>query len=150
MATAIDVAKKILQLAAAEDEPEPMTHLRLQKLLYYVQGWCLGIGGTPMFPDRIEAWAHGPVVRDLFSVFKDYGAAPILPLPDSPKLAPEEEYFVAKVWEAYKGYSAIALRDMTHREQPWIDARGSCAPADKCTNEITHASLRAFFSKAVA
>src|SRR5688572_9971276 len=59
-ASALDVARYLIQLAAAEDEPEELSHLRLQKLLYYVQGWSLAQRGEAMFPDRIEAWAHGP------------------------------------------------------------------------------------------
>ncbi len=40
-----------------------MTHLKLQKLIYYVQGFALVILKTPLFNERMEAWPHGPVVR---------------------------------------------------------------------------------------
>src|SRR5262249_50830431 len=49
VAQAIDVARYLIQLAAAEDEPELLSHLRLQKLLYYVQGWSLAQRRAPMF-----------------------------------------------------------------------------------------------------
>ncbi|HJZ56058.1 MAG TPA: type II toxin-antitoxin system antitoxin SocA domain-containing protein, partial [Gemmataceae bacterium] len=70
MATAMDVARYLLQLAGRGDEPELMTQKRLYKLLYYVQGWTLAWYGRPMFADRIEAWREGPVPPDLYSQFK--------------------------------------------------------------------------------
>ena len=44
----------------------PMSHLKLQKLLYFVQGYHLAYFGKPLFEDDFEAWVHGPVSRKLF------------------------------------------------------------------------------------
>ncbi|MGN6369078.1 MAG: Panacea domain-containing protein [Phycisphaerae bacterium] len=148
MADAFDVAKFLIQLAAAEDEPEQLTHLRLQKLLYYVQGWSLALTDKPMFAGRIEAWAHGPVVKQVYPKFADWGS---LPIPHDKVLAPEklsedEREIIGSVWEAYKGYSASALREMTHSESPWKIARGNIAPEAKCENEITVDLMREHFS----
>ena len=71
MSKALSVAKFLLELAEREDEPDRLSHLRLQKLLYYTQGWSLALRDKALFKDRIEAWAHGPVVKKL------YGASPI-------------------------------------------------------------------------
>ena len=70
MTTALDAARYLVRLGFTPDEPEDsdfLCPLRVQKLLYYVQGWSLGINDVPMFSERIEAWAHGPVVRDLYA-----------------------------------------------------------------------------------
>ena len=150
MATVMDVAKKLLTLSASGEEPDPMTHLRLQKLLYYVQGWSLGVRGVPMFDERIEAWAHGPVVKDLFRTYSDHGGTPIPPPDEAVNLTVEEDAFVESVWEEYKGYSALALRHMTHSEKPWVEARRGYGPADRCCVEITKDALREFFSAAAA
>jgi uncharacterized phage-associated protein len=148
MLRAIDVANRLIHLANAEDEPEHLTHLRLQKLLYYVQGWSLGLRNEPAFEGRIEAWAHGPVVREIYPVFADFGKNPINPDEyENPSLDGVEAEFIAEVWEAYKPYSSSSLREMTHNERPWIVARGSCSPTDKCETEITHAMLREFFKE---
>ena len=77
-ASAETAARYILLLAQnTEQEPELITQLRLHKLLYYAQGWHLGIRGQPLFAERIEAWKHGPVVAPLYPKFADYGAVAI-------------------------------------------------------------------------
>lgn len=148
MADAYEVAKYLLQLAACEDEPEPLTHLRLQKLLYYTQGWSLGLFGTTLFRERIEAWAHGPVVRDVYPRFANFGNQPIPPegIAAAAGLSEDEQEIIGSVWEAYKGFSATSLRDKTHDEPPWKDARKGFSPAEKCENEITPESMHKFFS----
>lgn len=152
MAKAMEVAKCLLRLAECEDEPDRLSHLRLQKLLYYVQGWSLALRKKPMFPERIEAWAHGPVVRDLYRVFKPYedSVIPLSKFDDPPKLTKEEAEFTASVWNTHKGYSASYLRALTHKEDPWLEARGNLDPAAACNNEITHDSMRRFFSRRAA
>jgi uncharacterized phage-associated protein len=144
---AIDVARYLIQLAASDEEPEYLTHLQLQKLLYYVQGWSLGMRGIPAFPSRIEAWAHGPVVRDVYPYFADYGYQPIMnySTPPSDSLNPEDREFIESVWNVYKVYSPSSLREMTHKEAPWLDARKGYGPADRCEVEITQAAMQDFF-----
>ena len=150
MPDAIDVARYLVHLAASEPEPDYLSHMRLQKLLYYTQGWSLALRDRPMFSERIEAWAHGPVVRDVYPHFADFGDTPILPesvaLPQS--LSAEDRSFIDSVWEAYKVYSTISLRRMTHKEAPWRNARGTCGPAERCTTEITQDAMRRFFKQA--
>jgi uncharacterized phage-associated protein len=152
MASALDVARYLVDLAAAESEPDYLSHLRLQKLLYYVQGWSLALRHKPMFSSRIEAWAHGPVVRDLYPKFAGHGMKSLTPedVGEAKSLTKEDRRFIAEVWEVYKDYSATSLRNMTHNEPPWIDARQGCDAVEKCANEITHKAMRLFFTKAIA
>ena len=147
MSMAIDVAKFLLELAEREDEPDRLSHLRLQKLLYYTQGWSLALRDKALFRDRIEAWAHGPVVKKLYPHFASYGNGTI-PSPDfkfSDGLDAEEKELVEAVWDAYKKFSATSLREMSHTEKPWKDTRGTLKPADKCEEEITQAAMKKFF-----
>jgi uncharacterized phage-associated protein len=149
MVRAIDIAKYLIHLAAPEESEDIdcLSHLRLQKLLYYVQGWHLAVCGQPLFPGRIEAWKHGPVVREIYPDFADFGYRAIPPScggePES--LSSREKAFVASVWEHYKGYSATALRDMTHNETPWLKARAGCSPTERSENEIAHEWMIEFF-----
>jgi len=149
MATALDVARHLIKLAAAEEEPEFLSHLKLQKLLYYVQGWSLALRNKPMFDARIEAWSSGPVVRSLYAHFADYGYRPIPPddVGEAVGLSGPEKFFIGSVWEALKGYSASSLRAMTHKEAPWLDARKGLAPAERSNREITRSALKRFFSQ---
>lgn len=147
MTKPFDVARLLIHLAAQEPEPDYLTHLRLQKLLYYVQGWSLATRNRPMFDDRIEAWKNGPVVRSLYPRFAEYGKKPIPPddftTPDG--LDADDRAFVASVWEAYKPYSAPQLWRMTHAERPYLEARGN-VPADaQCDAEISQRTMRDFF-----
>jgi uncharacterized phage-associated protein len=156
MARAFDVANYLIRLGTAEDEPQYLTHLQLQKLLYYTQGWSLALRDAPLFGERIEAWAHGPVVRDVYPAFAAYGSLPITsivattddPGYDCPSdLSDDECDLITAVWSVYKKYSASHLREMTHNERPWIEARGQLGPADRCDREITFASMERYFSK---
>ena len=73
MFSAIDIAiwfilknnAEVLEHEATNDDYEVyegITHLKLQKLLYYAQGVCLAITGNTLFNEEIQAWQHGPVV----------------------------------------------------------------------------------------
>ncbi len=146
MAEAVDIARYLIKLAAAEPEPEYLSHMRLQKLLYYVQGWSLAATSQPAFDSAIEAWAHGPVVRRVYPLFADYGDRPI-PFHESSAhdLRKQIKNLVASVWEGYKQYSAFALRQKTHSEKPWQDARGDLSPDESSDAEITIGSMQKFF-----
>jgi len=150
MAKALDVANFLVRLAAAEDEPDYLTHLRLQKLLYYAQGWSLALRDMPMFSERIEAWVHGPVVPDVYRSLAGSGSDVILAdrFPEPPDLTDEEADFIESVWTAYKDFSAVRLRAMTHAEAPWKAARGNRPSEAACQNEITHEAMKAFFTQA--
>jgi len=153
MPKAIEVARYLVNLAATEDEPDYLTPLRLQKLLYYVQGWSLAIRERPMFSERIEAWANGPVVRDVYREFSAFARRSIVPedveTESGPDLTDEEKEFIHSVWEALKGHSASSLWKMTHEEPTWLNARNGAAPTDRCDEEISHESMRTFFAQHV-
>jgi uncharacterized phage-associated protein len=55
---------------------------KLQKLLYYAQGYALALLGRPLFRDRIEAWDHGPVVPGVWQAHTQHQARP-LPRPET-------------------------------------------------------------------
>ena len=144
---AIQIARHLIHIAAAVSEPDWLNPLRLQKLLYYVQGWSLGLRGKPMFADRIEAWVHGPVVPNVWRVYQGYESIKPEGVPKS-NLDEDDAEFIDAVWQAYRRHSATSLREMTHREEPWIKARGTCGPVELCDEEITHESMKSFFRKA--
>ena len=45
-----------------EGAEDLMSNMKLQKMLYYQQGFHLAYFGTPLFDEEIEAWMYGPVV----------------------------------------------------------------------------------------
>lgn len=150
MAKAIDVAKYFLHLAQHEDEPDLLSHLRLQKLLYYAQGWSLALRKKSLFKSKIEAWAHGPVVPTVYPFFADYKAS-LIPGGkfglNQDSLTDDERELIQSVWNAYKQYSAIKLREMTHAEPPWKEAHSGCEPGEKCQTEISIEAMKKYFSR---
>ena len=144
MTTASDIAGYIVRSFQASGDP--VSNLKLQKLLYYVQGWHLAATGTPLFPERIEAWQHGPVVRDIYQIFRECSLAiPPSEGRDSESMSEKEKEFVRSVWDRYKNYSATALRNMTHEQSPWAAARGNLPANDRSDAEITPDSMRKYF-----
>jgi uncharacterized phage-associated protein len=145
----IDVTRCLIQLAAQEEEPELLTHMRVQKLAYYAQGWSLALLGRPLFSDPIEAWTHGPVACDLYQRLKrfDNRALQLEELGPGTELDSVQKEIVRAVWGAYRLYSAAGLREKTHREPPWKDARNGYGDNDHCNVEITHEAMRTYFAK---
>src|SRR5450631_518283 len=60
MLTARAVADYFLSLVD-EEAGDSLSNLKLQKLVYYAQGFSLALTGKRLFDEAIEAWEHGPV-----------------------------------------------------------------------------------------
>lgn len=120
-----------------EDAGDLISNLKLQKLLYYAQGFCLALSNKPLFPQPIEAWTHGPVVPAIYGRFRDYKDLG-LPIPaDVPQFEPKIRSLIDEVYTVYGQFSAWKLRNMTHEESPWRDT-----PTGQ---EISHEKLKAYF-----
>jgi uncharacterized phage-associated protein len=142
MLSCYDVAQYFLA-KADEDAGDLMSNLKLQKLVYYAQGFAFALLDTPLFPQCIEAWIHGPVVPALYHEYKNYGTDAI-PSPrelDFSKYDQETRHLLDEVYAVYGQFAAWKLRNMTHQEPPWC-----MTPAGQ---EITHDALRAYFKTQV-
>lgn len=140
MADVFDVAKYILQ------EQGQMTTMKLQKLVYYSQAWALVWDEKPLFLEEIQAWASGPVVRELYDIHKGSFAISDIENGDIDSLDKEQKKTIDTVLKAYGSKPAQWLADLTHMEKPWLDARGDCEPGEICENEISHASTAEYYS----
>lgn len=144
MTSASAVARYIVRFF--QDAGDPVSNLKLQKLLYYVQGWHLALLGKPAFPDRFEAWVHGPVQPATYGNYKAYRWSPItaeLPVPEIPD---ETVEVIKSVLETYGGDGGYQLELRTHQEAPWLVARGALSPDQESSAIITHESMKAFFT----
>lgn len=75
-ARAADVARYIIDIHG------PLPQMKLQKLLYYCQAASLASYDSPLYADRIKAWAGGPVVVSLWKAHpyeSVIGSVPIAP-----------------------------------------------------------------------
>jgi uncharacterized phage-associated protein len=128
---------------------DDITHLKLQKLVYYAQAWYLAMQARPLFDNAIEAWAHGPVCREVYGRFRHYSWNPI---PAAAAFSREEELdeglkdFLDEVWEVYGQYSAAKLEHMTHEEAPWVAARAGAAPGSPGREPIGEDLMRDYYA----
>lgn len=118
--SALDIANKILAQPLDRDGVEYISNMKLQKLLYYQQGFHLAFFGTPLFDEEIEAWQYGPVVPSVYSHYASNGRRGIEPDAEYViGLSEDEETLFVKVFEIYGDYSASGLMNMSHNETPW-------------------------------
>ena len=131
-----DVAKYILEKAG------DMSHMKLQKLVYYAQAWSLVWDDVPLFSDPIQAWVNGPVVRPVYDQLKGRFRVSASDISgDSSKLSETQAATIDRVIDFYAPRSAQWLSDLTHMEKPWQDARQGMHPGERGEQEITHESL---------
>lgn len=123
------------------ESPSPM---KLQKLCYYAQGFMLA-QNVSLFDEDFQAWQHGPVVPGLYHKYKDYQWHVIGEDVAAANVATEVATEVAQIVAAYGRYDGAALSTMTHREAPWLDARGDIPESANSTETITKQSMRDFF-----
>lgn len=124
MAKVQDVAQFFIGLAndqAKQDRGDLMTHLRLQKLLYFAQGWSLQRYGRPLFEEDMEAWRLGPVVRSIYNEYRDNGRSGLEgSMPDAGVFTEDEFLLLLDVAREYEKYGTGQLVDMTHEPgTPW-------------------------------
>jgi uncharacterized phage-associated protein len=121
---AINVACYLVELANKAPEHD-LTNLKIQKLLYYIQGKHLSATGRPLFDEKIEAWQYGPVVPEVYHEFKKCGAFPVtefdLGSHDSSNLSSSVKKHIEDVWDKIGvKYSGSFLVRKTHAPgTPW-------------------------------
>lgn len=104
---------------------EDITPLALQKSLYYVQGFFYAFFERFMFAEDCEAWAHGPVYRNIYARYADYKFDPISKVEsfDSSVFSSQEKAVLDSVIKNFCCYSGKILEAFTHSESPWLDTR---------------------------
>lgn len=142
--TASEYAKYIISLF--QKQQQEISNLKLQKLLYYAQGWHLALYGAPIFGDRFEAWVHGPVVPAVFREYRDHAWRPI-DKQVSIKAPEALQFHLAEVVRIYGHFDASTLERMTHQEVPWKEARQGLEPDEPSNRVITDESMRRYFEK---
>ncbi len=106
-----------------EEFGDCISNLKIQKLVYFAQGFVLAITGKTLFNEDILAWQHGPVVKSLYDKYKEFGAT-CLPKPEHCEFSflrcEELTEVLDEVYDTYGQFSAWKLRDLTHLpNSPW-------------------------------
>jgi uncharacterized phage-associated protein len=139
MASVFDVAAYVLE------KQGPMTAMKLQKLVYYSQAWSLVWDETPLFGEKIKAWANGPVVPQLYHEHKGQFQVTDLTAGDPERLTPDQKDTIDRVLNFYGHRSSQWLSDLTHAESPWQEAREKLAPGERGDKEISHAAMAEYY-----
>ena len=142
MATIFDVAKYITERSGE------LSAMKLQKLMYYAQSWCLVWDEEPLFEDDFQAWANGPVLPALYArhrgQFKVNSA--LFSDGDCSRLSVADIKNIDKVLMFYGDKTAQWLSTLSHQENPWLDGRGGLPPGTASENIIPKASLHEYYS----
>jgi uncharacterized phage-associated protein len=125
-------------IAIAHDNKQDVDKLKLQKLLYYIQGAALALTGEPLFEDEILAWKHGPVVYSIYNKYKNHEGNTIEYNPSYENKIDEIDFLLIKeVYKKYSRYSGWELAENTHKEDPWKNAEQS--------DVISNDEIKAYF-----
>jgi uncharacterized phage-associated protein len=145
MASVHDVAAYILHRLG------PLPTMKLQKLCYYAQGHSLAWDGHPLFPEEIQAWANGPVIHDLFARHRGkFGVSKDDPFGDPDALTQDERETVDAVLDAYGHLTGHELSMLTHKERPWVEARGDLPHGARSHNTIDLDVMQEYFDAVIA
>ncbi|WEK82135.1 MAG: phage-associated protein [Candidatus Phytoplasma pruni] len=127
-----------------------ITNMKINKLLYYIQGNYIAKYNEPLFLEPIEAWMFGPVIAHIYGEFFHFVNNPI---PNNyicegktgNEINQEIQEFIKKTLNNYINLSSYDLSVKTHNEKPWKNAYN---PRKKWKNNIiTPQSLKDFFAK---
>lgn len=124
-----------------------MSNKKLQKICYYVYSWYLVKYNKRIAPTHFEAWVHGPVSREIYNEYKQYGWDLI---PQYNGFLPIDEEIIAfarTIWNQYGRYTADELEKMSHEELPWIKARQGLREYEPSNKILDDQDIKAYFSK---
>ncbi len=129
-----------------------VTHLALQKLVYFCHAWSLVELQRPLIRHKFEAWEFGPVLPYLYREFKEFDRSPIIaratwidPVDGSPRVIPYDldgatHSLLSNVVDFYSRMRAGDLVALSHAEGgPWHAAwhhGGSVNPGMKIEDAL--------------
>lgn len=150
-------ADYVISAMLADGGKGALSNLKLQKLLYYIEAWHLGILGTNFYSpsENFEAWVHGPVNRNVYERFAEtkflYSDISLNDrINNNPQLNKDDKEFVDYILENYGRFTGMDLETMTHNEQPWQEARGGLGPFDACNKIISVETMKSYYQNRYA
>lgn len=135
-----------------------LSHLKLQKLLFYTQAFHLAYFEEPIIEDEFEAWLHGPVSKkvfihfrhekdfmlfDEFFVLDEFKEKAIRSIEEA--ITEDQLDLISEVLEVYGVKTGIDLENLTHSEGPWINARKGVPIGAPCSNIIPKEEIREYY-----
>ena len=139
--SALHISNYLISKINLDEGGELLSNMKLQKLLYYCQGFYYAKNEELLFEDKIYAWQYGPVVPDVYHNFKQHlsKGIPKENIPSKFNLLDKEIEMIDEVYNYFNQFSAIKLMNMTHSESPWQNT--------PISYEITLDKLKEHFEK---
>ena len=147
------IANRILERARARGVN--LTIMQLVKLIYFAQGWYLGVLDKPLTFHAPQAWQYGPVYPLVYKAFPNAGSTPLGGLivdgktgaPFHADFQDDEDQLIDWILDKYGTMHAFQLSKLTHADDgPWkttIDSSG-------LYSEIPASLMRSYFKRFVA
>ena len=143
MATIFNVARYVLHQLGS------MSTWKLQKLCYYSQAWSLAWSGIPLFDEDFQAWSNGPVCPELFQAHRGRFIVSEADIPaiyaNGTPLTDDQKNTIDRVLQEYGSWEPYELREQTHTEPPWRDARGNLGVGEPCSKVISKEAMGAYY-----
>ncbi len=122
-----------------------LTNLKLQKLLYFAQGWYLALYDEKLFKEDIQAWIHGPVVPTIYHHYREYKYAPITKRKKKPELEPRTIKHLNDIIVVYGALDSYGLENLATQSDPWRKARNYIPMDAVCVNVISTDEMTLYF-----
>jgi uncharacterized phage-associated protein len=136
---AFDVANYVVHYALTSGHS--ISHLKLQKILYFLEANYLVQSERPLIIEEIEKWKLGPVIPKVYHEYKIFGSRDITRVPTLVELTinehggfkfnqiqfnpqnlnidPNDIPFIEQITDAYIDIDSFELVDATHRHPLW-------------------------------
>ncbi len=126
---------------------DSITHLKLQKLMFYAQSWSLVLFDKTLFEEDFQAWSHGPVLPSIYENYKQYGYDTIPVCSCDNEFTNEIISLLEDIKSIYGEKSAKYLENLTHSELPWLEARGGISIEMRSITPISKTTMKNFYTK---
>lgn len=138
----LDIARYVINYA--NEKEAPISNLKLQKILYYIQAKFLVEKGERCFKEDIVNWTYGPVIEKAYNEFRQFGHREITPQNKYEEieydtnsrsikvlikdfkdefLENNDKELIKNVVEQYCKYKPFELVKKTHEENPWKNSK---------------------------
>ena len=141
------VANRLIELADANNHD--LTLIQVVKLTYFCHAWTLGLYHRPLVRQKVEAWATGPVIRQVVQDFQKHGPNPVRPHRHTPQaeLDSQEEDLIHQVYTKYGPLSGIRLSELSHEQgTPWDQVWSM----NRSNSVIPHSIMQTHYSREAA
>lgn len=125
----------------AKEQGTPVTNLKLQKTLYYLQGYSYRELSRPAIEDDFCNWQYGPVSPAVYFEYSGSGSDCLerhdwIPLPE---MDSKEQRIYDRVIDKCLEMKASDLVSMSHSEDPWAKTQ--------LREHISNESIETYFAQ---